>query len=88
ALLAVSVLMSCGSDAVEATDAKKVEETAITATYSTLGDQNQVDWKAWHFGKTAERFGHVTIKSGEVITEKNQLVSGKFEIDIENLTVE
>ena len=87
ALLAVSVLMSCGSDAVEATDAKKVEETAITATYSTLGDQNQVDWKAWHLLRTKERSGNVSISEAKVSVNEGVLAGGKFTLDIAGLQV-
>ncbi len=87
ALLAVAVMTSCGSDAVEATDAKEVEEVAITATYSTLGDHNHVDWKAWHLAKTGERSGSVMLTSAEASVNEGMLAGGKFVLDIAGLTV-
>jgi hypothetical protein len=49
ALLFAAVLTtSCGSNAVEASDAKEVKEVAITGTYDVLGDHTHVDWQAWH----------------------------------------
>ena len=87
ALLAVAVMSSCGSDAVEATDAKEVEEVKITATYSALGDHNHVDWKAWHLLRTKERSGNVSIKEAEVSVNENMLGGGKFVLDIAGLQV-
>ena len=82
-----TMMTSCGSDAVEATDAQEVTETAITATYSTLGDHNHVDWKAWHLGKTGERSGSVMLKDAEVSVNEGVLAGGKFVLDIAGLTV-
>lgn len=87
ALFMATMMTSCGSDAVEATDAKEVEEVAITATYSTLGDHNHVDWKAWHLGKTGERFGSVMLVSGEALVNEGVLAGGNFVMDIAGLTV-
>ncbi len=87
ALLMATMLTSCGSDAVEATEAQEVQETAITATYSTLGDHNHVDWKAWHLGKTVERSGSVMLKEAEVSVNEGVLAGGKFVLDIAGLTV-
>lgn len=88
ALLFAAVMTSCGSDAVEATDAQEVKEVAITGTYSTLGDHNHVDWKAWHLGKTGERFGKVMIKDAEASVNDGALAGGKFVLDLTSLTVE
>lgn len=87
ALLMATMMTSCGSDAVEATEAQEVQETAITATYSTLGDHNHVDWKAWHLGKTGERSGSVMLKEAEVSVNEGVLAGGKFVLDIAGLTV-
>ncbi len=87
ALLMATIMTSCGSDAVEATDAKEVKEVAVTATYSTLGDHNHVDWKAWHLAKTGERSGSVMLKSAEASVNEGMLAGGKFVLDLANLTV-
>ena len=88
ALLFAAVLTSCGSDAVTASDAKEVEVVTITGTYANLGDHNHVDWKAWHLGKTGERFGTVTLSSAEASVNESALVGGKFVMDLTALTVE
>ncbi len=87
ALLMATMMTSCGSDAVEATDAQEIKETAITATYSTLGDHNHVDWKAWHLGRTGERSGSVMLNGGEVSVNEGVLAGGKFVLDLAGLTV-
>lgn len=87
ALLMATMMTSCGGDAVEATDAKEVKEVAITATYSTLGDHNHVDWKAWHLARTKERSGNVSIKDAELSVNEGMLAGGKFVLDIAGLQV-
>ena len=87
ALLMATIMTSCGSDAVEATDAKEVKEVAITATYSTLGDHNHVDWQAWHVGRTEERSGNITITSAEASVNDGMLAGGKWVLDMKSITV-
>jgi polyisoprenoid-binding protein YceI len=87
ALLMATIMTSCGSDAVEATDAKEVKEVAITATYSTLGDHNHVDWQAWHVGKTGERSGSITIMSAEASVNEGMLAGGTWVLDMKSVTV-
>lgn len=87
-LFAAVMTTSCGSNAIEASDAKEVKEVAITGTYNVLGDHNHVDWKAWHLGKTGERFGKVTLESAEASVNEGALVGGKFVLDLTALTVE
>jgi polyisoprenoid-binding protein YceI len=82
-----TIMTSCGSDAVEATDAKEVKEVAITATYSTLGDHNHVDWQAWHVGKTGERSGSITIMSAEASVNEGMLAGGTWVLDMKSVTV-
>jgi len=89
ALLFAAVLTtSCGSNAVEASDAKEVKKVAITGTYDVLGDHNHVDWKAWHLGKTGERFGTVVLSAAKASVNEGALVAGKFVLDLTALTVE
>ncbi|MDB4088540.1 YceI family protein [Flavobacteriales bacterium] len=87
-LFAAVMTTSCGSNAVEASDAKEVKEVAITGTYNVLADHNHVDWKAWHLGKTGERYGKVTLESAEASVNEGSLVGGKFVLDLTALTVE
>ncbi len=87
ALLMATFMTSCGSDAVEATDAKEVKEVAITETFSTLGDHNHVDWQAWHVGKTGERSGSITITSAEASVNEGMLAGGTWVLDMKSITV-
>ena len=87
ALLMATIMTSCGSDAVEATDEKEVKEVAITATYSTLGDHNHVDWQAWHVGKTGERSGSISIMSAEASVNEGMLAGGTWVLDMKSVTV-
>ena len=87
-LFAAVMTTSCGSNAVEASDAKEVKEVAITGTYNVLGDHNHVDWKAWHLGKTGERYGKVSLQDAEASVNEGSLVGGKFVMDLTALTVE
>ncbi len=57
-------------------------------TYSKLSDDSKIEWKAWHLGKTGERYGIVKLKSGKLNLKEGKLHSGKFIMDIKNLTVE
>lgn len=86
-LLMATIMTSCGSDAVEATDEKEVKEVAITATYSTLGDHNHVDWQAWHVGKTGERSGSISIMSAEASVNEGMLAGGTWVLDMKSVTV-
>ncbi|MGB1040374.1 MAG: YceI family protein [Flavobacteriales bacterium] len=47
-----------------------------------------ISWKAWHFGKTHERYGKVPISKAEIYIKRKKLKGGIVEFSIENLTVE
>ena len=47
-----------------------------------------IAWKAWHFGKTHERYGKVPISKAEIYIKRKKLKGGIVEFSIENLTVE
>jgi polyisoprenoid-binding protein YceI len=89
--LAIGTLMaSCSDNAVQTEDAKTVEEvkTATTGTFNVVTEGTHLDWKAWHLGKTGERFGKVSIKDAEMLINEDKLTNGKFVIDIASLSVE
>ena len=67
---------------------KLVNSTVNYSTYSKVSDESKVEWKAWHLGKTGERYGIVKLKSGKLNLKDGKLYSGKFIMDILNLTVE
>ena len=57
-------------------------------TYNKLSNESEIEWKAWHLGRTGERYGIVKIKTGKLNLKDGKLHSGKFIMDIKNLTVE
>lgn len=49
---------------------------------------SKVDWKAFHKGGFAPRWGTLAIKSGEVSIEANELTAGDFVIDMQSIKVD
>ncbi len=85
-LVAVSV-MACKVDSknkVEATDANKVEETkAVTSTYVVVTDKSTLTWKG--FKPTGTHNGTITISKGKMDVSGDDLVGGKFLIDMNSI---
>ena len=50
-------------------------------------ETSKVDWKAFHKGGFAPRWGTLAIKSGEVSLEGEELTAGDFVIDMKSLRV-
>ncbi|KUJ62454.1 hypothetical protein AR687_08360 [Flavobacteriaceae bacterium CRH] len=51
-------------------------------------EASKVDWKAFHKGGFAPRWGTLAIKSGEVSVEANELTAGDFVIDMKSIKVD
>lgn len=51
-------------------------------------ETSKVDWKAFHKGGFAPRWGTLAIKSGEVSLEDNELTAGDFVIDMTSIKVD
>ena len=49
---------------------------------------SKVDWKAFHKGGFAPRWGTLKLKSGEITVENNAVTSGDFVIDMTTLKVD
>ncbi len=84
-LLAGAVIFSsCGSDATEATDAKKeAEATEKSVTYIVDASNSQVQWTG-----TKLTYGHtgvIEIKSGELSAEGEKITAGAFMIDMNTI---
>lgn len=78
------ILSSCGSDAVETTDAKKeAEATAESVTYKVDGKSSELQWwgKKLAYGHT----GLIDIKSGELSVEGENITAGNFVIDMNTI---
>lgn len=77
---------------------EKKAEQAETATEQTVAEKkgtmytvdaaaSKVEWRAFHKGGFAPRWGNLSITSGEMSVDNNQLTSGDFIIDMKSLTV-
>lgn len=80
-LAGAAIISSCGSNATEATDAKKeAEATAESATYIVSPSKSELQWtgKKLAYGHT----GLIDIRSGEISAEGDKITAGSFVIDM------
>lgn len=83
-------LTACGgksTDKTETTDEQQVAEKK-GEIYAVNLENSKVDWKAFHKGGFAPRWGTLAIKSGEVSVTDNELTAGDFVIDMQSLKVD
>lgn len=83
-------LTACGG---KSTDETKTAEEQVVAekqgeTYAVNLEASKVDWKAFHKGGFAPRWGTLAIKSGEVSLAGAELTAGDFVIDMQSLKVD
>ncbi len=92
-VLALAVLMgaaSCknaNSDTAETTDAETVASLEGEG-YTVSTGESAVDWKAFHKGGFAPRWGTLKLTSGEFSVKDNNINAGSFVIDMNSLTVD
>lgn len=83
-------LTACGGKSSEET--KTGEEQQVSEKTGEVLPVNletsKVDWKAFHKGGFAPRWGTLGIKSGEVSVEGEELTAGDFVIDMQSLKVD
>jgi len=83
-------LTACGGKSSE--EAKTGEEKQVAEKKGEVLAVNletsKVDWKAFHKGGLAPRWGTLAIKSGEVSVEGEELTAGDFVIDMTSLKVD
>lgn len=91
ALVAVTMfLTACGgksSSETKTDEAQQVAEKKGEVLAVNL-ETSKVDWKAFHKGGFAPRWGTLAIKSGEVSVEGEELTAGDFVIDMQSLKVD
>ena len=83
-------LTACGgksSEEVKTTEEQQVAEKTGEVLAVNL-ETSKVDWKAFHKGGMAPRWGTLAIKSGEVSVEGEALTAGDFVIDMTSLKVD
>lgn len=83
-------LTACGG---KSTDESKTAEEQVVAekqgeAYAVNLETSKVDWKAFHKGGFAPRWGTLAIKSGEVSLSGGELTAGDFVIDMQSLKVD
>ncbi|MCF6279580.1 MAG: YceI family protein [Flavobacteriaceae bacterium] len=87
-LVAVSV-MACKTDSknkVETSDAKEVEAVkSETISYVVINDKSTLTWKG--FKPTESHNGTIAISKGVLSLTDNNLVGGKFKIDMNSIVV-
>lgn len=78
------VFSSCGSNAVEATDAKKeAEATEKSVTYTVDTKASEMQWSGKKLA--SGHSGLIDIKSGELSAEGEKITAGKFEVDMSTI---
>lgn len=80
-------LASCGGKSSDTKDQQEVAEKQ-GENYAVNIETSKVDWKAFHKGGFAPRWGTLAIKSGEVSIKDGELTAGDFVIDMQSLKVD
>jgi polyisoprenoid-binding protein YceI len=83
-------LTACGGKSSEETKTGEEQQVA-EKTGEVLAvnlETSKVEWKAFHKGGFAPRWGTLNIKSGEVSVEGEALTAGNFVIDMQSLKVD
>jgi polyisoprenoid-binding protein YceI len=82
-------LTACGKKSADegAKDEQQVAEKQ-GEIYAVNLETSKVDWKAFHKGGFAPRWGTLAIKSGEVSVTGGELTAGDFVIDMQSLKVD
>lgn len=83
-------LSSCGGKSSEEVKTSKEQQVAEKKgeVLAVNLETSKVDWKAFHKGGMAPRWGTLAIKSGEVSVEGEELTAGDFVIDMTSLKVD
>jgi polyisoprenoid-binding protein YceI len=95
----ISVIALAGMGLLLASCGDKKTETATAGQEQTVAEKkgdvlavdvaaSKVNWKAFHKGGMAPRWGTLAITSGELSVADNQLASGEFVIDMKSIKVD
>lgn len=87
ALLAVASCKSNNSDSAETSEAEAVA-VAEGHPYAADLSTSKVEWKAFHKGGFAPRWGTIQLSSGDLTVVDDQVTAGSFVIDFNTLTVD
>jgi len=87
---AVLFLAACGGNSSNNASTNTEQQVAQKSgnVYAVNLESSKVNWKAFHKGGFAPRWGTLSIKSGEVSVAENEVTAGDFVIDMKSLRVD
>ena len=88
ALVGAALLFTACNDKKETVTAEQEVAAKTGEVYNVDLAASKVDWKAFHKGGFAPRWGTLKLKSGEITVENNAVTSGEFVIDMTTLKVD
>ena len=88
ALVGAALLFTACNDKKETVTAEQEVAAKTGEVYNVDLAASKVDWKAFHKGGFAPRWGTLNLKSGEITVENDAVTSGDFVIDMTTLKVD
>ena len=88
ALVGAALLFTACNDKKETVTAEQEVAAKTGEVYNVDLAASKVDWKAFHKGGFAPRWGTLKLKSGEITVENDAVTSGDFVIDMTSLKVD
>lgn len=88
ALVGAALLFTACNDKKETVTAEQEVAAKTGEVYKADLATSKVDWKAFHKGGFAPRWGTLNLKSGEITVENDAVTSGEFVIDMTTLKVD
>lgn len=81
-------LTACGGKSTNETNEEQQVAEKQGEVYAVDAATSKVDWKAFHKGGFAPRWGTLSVKSGEVAATDGEVTAGDFVIDMTSLKVD
>lgn len=88
AFVGAALLFTACNDKKETVTAEQEVAAKTGEVYNVDLAASKVDWKAFHKGGFAPRWGTLNLKSGEITVENDAVTSGEFVIDMTSLKVD
>ncbi len=88
ALVGAALLFTACNDKKETVTAEQEVAAKTGEVYNVDLTASKIDWKAFHKGGFAPRWGTLKLKSGEITVENDAVTSGEFVIDMTTLKVD
>ena len=84
------MLSSCSNNGnkAETGDAQEVEVVEAATTFSSIGADSHLEWRASHLGGVQPRFGKVFLKSASISVKEGAIANATVTVDMATLTVE